>query len=65
MNEDFVFEFPLQTRSTEDSDGFTNMKQPKASFYHGKSLGKIKMWLVSMKQQFCLQKSLQKASDKI
>ena len=58
VNEDFASEFPLQIRPTEESDNFTNVKPPKAPFYHGKSLGECKMWLTSMKQQFCLQKSL-------
>ena len=60
-NEDFTSEFLLQIRPTEESDDFTNVKPPKAPFYHGKSLGECKMWLASMKQQFHLWKSLQKA----
>ena len=58
VNEDFASEFPLQIRPTEQSDDFTDVKPPKAPFYHGKFLGECKMWLTSMKQQFCLQKSL-------
>lgn len=64
-NEDFVSEFPLRTRSTEESDDFTDIEPPKAPFYHGKSLGECKMWLASMKQQFRLRKSLRKAPDEI
>ena len=65
INKDFAFKFPLQTQPMEESDNFSNIKPSKAPFYYGKSLGECKMWLTSIKQQFHLQKSLQKAFDEI
>ncbi|EFW21158.1 conserved hypothetical protein [Coccidioides posadasii str. Silveira] len=62
-NNNFSLEFPLHTRLIEESDNFNNVKPLKASYYHGKSLGECKLWLVSMRQQFHLRKSLQKAPD--
>ncbi|EFW13230.1 conserved hypothetical protein [Coccidioides posadasii str. Silveira] len=42
-NNNFSLEFLLHIQLIEKSDNFNNVKSLKASYYHGKSLGKCKL----------------------